>query len=184
MKGTAMLGIPMMKSMGLIEHVNGNWRLVRRVEEQAHGQDQGQEQIEVQEEEEDTNSPWLCSWCKRRKADSSSDAEKPCVLCPKQGGALKPVFCAARNEGPADCAHLFCSQWAPGVYIEDLEKMEPIMNVEEVKGACKKLVCNICKVKWGACVRCSHGMFCCSIILCVSLLAGRPGRKLVIRFFS
>ena len=46
-KGTDMIGTPMMKSMGLIEHVNGNWRLMRRVAEQAHGQAQGQEPMEV-----------------------------------------------------------------------------------------------------------------------------------------
>jgi hypothetical protein len=40
------------------------------------------------------------------------------------------------------------------------------MNVGGIKETRRKLVCNVCKVKSGTCVRCSHGMFCCSIILC------------------
>ncbi|KAL5558323.1 hypothetical protein UlMin_034534 [Ulmus minor] len=104
---------------------------------------------------EDVGSSWLCSWCKQKT--DISDSAKPCVLCPKQGGALKPVHPSVEKEGPGEYAHLFCSQWIPEVYIEDLPNMEPIMNVEAIKETRRKLVCNICKVKWGACVRCSNG---------------------------
>nr|KJB16262.1 hypothetical protein B456_002G220300 [Gossypium raimondii] len=45
----------------------------------------------------------------------------------------------------------------PEVYIEDLTKMEPIINAGGINDTRKKLVCNVCKVKNGACVRCSHG---------------------------
>lgn len=117
--------------------------------------------------QEGADSSWLCSWCKRK--NDSRDSAKPCVLCPKQGGALKPVHRNVENESSVDFAHLFCSQWMPEVYIEDLVNMEPIMNIEAIKETRKKLVCNICKVKWGACVRCSHGMFCCFVILCHSV---------------
>ena len=111
----------------------------------------------------DVESSWLCSWCEQKT--DNRDSAKPCVLCPKKGGALKPVLRSVENDGSMDFAHLFCSQWMPEVYIEDLVKMEPIMNIEAIKEARKKLVCNICKVKWGACVRCSHGMLCCFVIL-------------------
>ncbi|PON76627.1 Autoimmune regulator [Parasponia andersonii] len=105
--------------------------------------------------QEDVDSTWLCTWCKQ--TTDSSDSTKPCVLCPRQGGALKPVLRSVENDGSLDFAHLFCSHWTPEVYIEDLVKMEPIVNVEAIKETRKKLVCNICKVKRGACVRCSHG---------------------------
>nr|KYP70024.1 NuA3 HAT complex component NTO1 [Cajanus cajan] len=55
--------------------------------------------------------------------------------------------------------HLFCSLWMPEVYIDDLKNMEPVMNVGRIKETRKKLVCSVCKMKCGACVRCSHGMF-------------------------
>ncbi|KAM6542936.1 hypothetical protein CsatB_007383 [Cannabis sativa] len=103
----------------------------------------------------DVDSSWLCSRCKQ--TTDSKDSTKPCVLCPKQGGALKPAHRSVENDDSVDFAHLFCSQWLPEVYIEDIVRMEPIMNIEAIKETRKKLVCNICKVKWGACVQCSHG---------------------------
>ncbi|CAK9176108.1 unnamed protein product [Ilex paraguariensis] len=55
----------------------------------------------------------------------------------------------------------FCCQWMPEVYVEDTRTMEPIVNLEGMKETRKKLICYLCKVKWGACVRCCDGMFCC-----------------------
>lgn len=107
--------------------------------------------------QEDVDESWLCAWCKQMS--DSNDSVKPCVLCPKQGGALKPIHKTNENDGALEFAHLFCCHWMPEVYIEDLKKMEPIMNVGGIKETRRKLVCNVCKVKCGACVRCSHGMF-------------------------
>ncbi|PPR88381.1 hypothetical protein GOBAR_AA32315 [Gossypium barbadense] len=92
-----------------------------------------------------------------KKKNDSNDAGKPCTLCPKQGGALKPIQKSDENNGSMEFAHMFCSIWMPEVYVEDLTKMEPIINVGEVKETRKKLVCNVCRVKYGACVPCSHG---------------------------
>ncbi|XP_021681430.2 uncharacterized protein LOC110665553 isoform X2 [Hevea brasiliensis] len=104
----------------------------------------------------DVDESWLCSWCKHKSGDEDS-VKQPCVLCPKQGGALKPV--GVESSGSVvEFVHLFCSLWMPEVYVEDLKKMEPVMNVREIKETRRKLVCNVCKVKCGACVRCSHGM--------------------------
>lgn len=113
--------------------------------------------------QERVDSSWLCTWCKLKT--DGRDSVRPCVLCPNLGGALKPVLKNVQSDGPVEFAHLFCCQWMPEVYIQDLVKMEPIMNVEGIKETCRKLVCNICKLKWGACVRCSHGTFCRSTIL-------------------
>lgn len=103
---------------------------------------------------------WLCSWCKHKigaPAGPSSGSGRPCVLCSKSGGALKPIQnTGSGNEGSVDFAHLFCSMWMPEVYIDDTRLMEPVLynGMKDVRG---KLVCNICKVKLGPCVRCSDG---------------------------
>ncbi|KAL7246379.1 hypothetical protein ACSBR2_001480 [Camellia fascicularis] len=101
---------------------------------------------------------WLCSWCNQRNALQSSD--RSCLLCPKQGGALKPVSkkgVGSENGGSMEFVHLFCCQWMPEVYIKDTRTMEPVMNIEGIKETRRKLVCFLCKVKCGACVRCSNG---------------------------
>lgn len=118
---------------------------------------------------------WLCSWCKQRDNLETAMAGQgavnngngflsmPCVLCPKQGGALKPVAKDAvdsKNAGAVKFAHLFCSQWMPEVYVQDTGMMEPIMNVQGIKETRRKLVCYLCKAKYGVCIRCSHGTFC------------------------
>ncbi|KAL5844155.1 hypothetical protein ACOSQ4_010113 [Xanthoceras sorbifolium] len=107
--------------------------------------------------QEDTDGSWLCSWCKEKKSDSGDSVKQPCLLCPKQGGAFKPVHERGENSGSVEFAHLFCSLFMPEVYVEDRAKMEPIKNVEGIKETRMKLVCNVCKLKCGACVRCSHG---------------------------
>ncbi|KAJ4962456.1 hypothetical protein NE237_022395 [Protea cynaroides] len=118
------------------------------------------------------DGPWLCSWCKLRgnvenalvgnvAVENGTDVWlRPCVLCPKQGGALKPIakgVAETRDSDIVKFAHLFCCHWLPEVYVEDLRMMEPIMNVEGIKETRTKLVCYLCKAKYGACVRCSHG---------------------------
>uniref|UniRef100_A0A5B7AIV8 PHD finger family protein n=1 Tax=Davidia involucrata TaxID=16924 RepID=A0A5B7AIV8_DAVIN len=108
--------------------------------------------------QDDVAGSWLCSWCKLRNEVQSTD--RPCLLCPKQGGALKPVrkrAVGSESDSYMEFAHLFCCQWMPEVYIEDTRTMEPIMNVEGIKETRRKLVCYLCKVKCGACVRCSNG---------------------------
>ncbi|KQK01719.1 uncharacterized protein LOC100826983 isoform X2 [Brachypodium distachyon] len=110
---------------------------------------------------------WLCAWCKHleltgwsSKKDAGSTLSMPCVLCPKEKGALKPARGEpnrAADEGNLKFAHLFCSLWTPEVLVEDIESMEPVTNIGCVQENRRKLVCSICKVKHGACIRCSHG---------------------------
>ncbi|XP_050376192.1 uncharacterized protein LOC126793646 [Argentina anserina] len=104
---------------------------------------------------EDVDTSWSCSWCKHNTG--VSDLVNPCVLCSKQGGALKPVLKEGNSDRSIEFAHLFCCQWMPETYIEDMEKVEPIVNVGGIPETRRKMICNICKVKCGACVRCSHG---------------------------
>ncbi|XP_019430720.1 PREDICTED: uncharacterized protein LOC109338032 isoform X2 [Lupinus angustifolius] len=98
---------------------------------------------------------WFCSWCEQK--DEVSGMVNPCVLCPNKGGALKPVSRSGEGVEWVQFAHLFCCLWTPEVYVDDLKKMEPIANVDGIEESRRKLVCNVCKVKSGACVRCSNG---------------------------
>ncbi|XP_019455602.1 PREDICTED: uncharacterized protein LOC109356638 isoform X3 [Lupinus angustifolius] len=98
---------------------------------------------------------WLCSRCERM--DDISEIANPCVLCPNKGGALKPINISGEGAESFQFAHLFCCLWAPEIFVDDLKKMDPIMNVSGIEESRRKLVCNVCKVKSGACVRCSHG---------------------------
>lgn len=110
-------------------------------------------------QQDDEAGLWVCSWC-RLKRDEDKTTDSHCLLCPQQGGALKPVRKRGSGNdegGLLEFAHLFCCQWMPEVYIEDTKSMEPIMNIEGIKEAQKKLICYLCKVKCGACVRCSYG---------------------------
>ncbi|KAI3686861.1 hypothetical protein L1987_80550 [Smallanthus sonchifolius] len=110
-------------------------------------------------QQDDGAGCWECSWC-RVNRDEDKSADSHCLLCPQQGGALKPVRKrGAGNDdgGVMEFAHLFCCQWMSEVYIEDTRSMEPIMNIEGIKDVQKKLICYLCKVKCGACVRCSYG---------------------------
>jgi hypothetical protein len=107
---------------------------------------------------------WLCAWCTYLESnkDSSSTQSTPCVLCPKEKGALKPVKVEPTETADVNnlkFAHLFCSLWAPEVFVEDMESMEPVTNFNNVQENRMKLTCSICKNKHGACVRCSHGMY-------------------------
>uniref|UniRef100_A0ACD5ZEC8 Uncharacterized protein n=1 Tax=Avena sativa TaxID=4498 RepID=A0ACD5ZEC8_AVESA len=110
---------------------------------------------------------WLCAWCKyvesaglSSKKNASSTLSMPCVLCTKGKGALKPAKMET-NRTADGCnlqfVHLFCSLWRPEVLVEDMDSMEPVTNVGCVQENPMKMVCTICKVKRGACVRCSHG---------------------------
>lgn len=102
-------------------------------------------------------APWLCSWCKHCRETGTDLFSTPCCLCPKPGGALKPVPAERKSTVSGRFVHLFCCQWMPEVYVEDTRKMEPIINIGGIKDTRKKLVCNICKIKYGACLRCTHG---------------------------
>ncbi|KAK1361629.1 Histone-lysine n-methyltransferase atx1 [Heracleum sosnowskyi] len=105
--------------------------------------------------QEDVSESWLCSWCKNK--NQKENLGRPCLLCPKQAGALKPVRKKGCGSDSNGFAHLFCCQWMPEVYIEDTRRMEPIMNVEGIMETRHKLICRLCKIRYGACLRCSNG---------------------------
>lgn len=109
----------------------------------------------------EVDGSWLCAWCKHIvdvKGGLIPGSDRPCVLCPKTGGAVKRFQRAGRGSGESiEFAHLFCCQWMPEVYIDDTRQMEPLLCIEEIKDVRGKLLCNLCKVRLGSCVRCSDG---------------------------
>ncbi|CAL9777482.1 unnamed protein product [Musa acuminata subsp. burmannicoides] len=110
---------------------------------------------------------WLCAWCKHletagivSKRDGDDLSSRPCLLCPKDGGALKTVTMdpsLSPSDGAAKFVHLFCSLWTPDIYVKDTWAMELVMNMGGIQDKRRKLACNVCKVKHGLCIRCSHG---------------------------
>eukprot|EP00731_Ephydatia_muelleri_P038104 Em0655g3a len=64
---------------------------------------------------------WICKPC------LSEEWNAKCVLCPNTGGALKRV-----RPGNTNWAHLSCALWIPEVRVGNVDKMEPITNVEAV----------------------------------------------------
>jgi hypothetical protein len=119
---------------------------------------------------------WTCAWCDGISSaparmlslnDGGRIVSMPCVLCPREKGALKPVKCdpgQAADGGNLSFAHLFCSLWAPEVLVEDMDSMEPVTNIGDIPENRTKMVCTLCKVMHGACVRCSHGMYFHSVL--------------------
>ncbi|KAL5199481.1 hypothetical protein ABZP36_020684 [Zizania latifolia] len=103
---------------------------------------------------------WLCSWCKgirlarrQTRSDSGRTGVMPCVLCPKEKGALKPVKRESdrtADGGNPKFVHLFCSLWTPEVVVEDMDSMEPVTNVGDFQDNRTKLVCSLCKVEMRA----------------------------------
>ncbi|KAK2976403.1 hypothetical protein RJ640_009230 [Escallonia rubra] len=134
--------------------------------------------------QDDTGGQWLCSLCKQKNESHSID--RPCLLCPRKGGALKPVRKrgSERDGGlPMEFVHLFCCQWIPEVYIEDTRTMEPVVNVEGIKETRRKLVCHLCKVKCGAGVRCSNVISSANILLLIKEITNENLPKVELRAF-
>lgn len=52
-------------------------------------------------------------------------------------------------------AHVSCALWIPEVSIACPERMEPITKVSHIPPSRWALVCNLCKLKTGACIQCS-----------------------------
>jgi hypothetical protein len=89
---------------------------------------------------------WLCSPC----AFGGSSFKPECVLCPNIGGALK----ATKNY--RNWAHVSCALWIPETGFANPNKMEPIVNLNQIMPSRWQLVCNICKEKRGCCLQCSE----------------------------
>ncbi|XP_027463145.1 protein Jade-3 isoform X2 [Callorhinus ursinus] len=85
---------------------------------------------------------WLCRSC-------VLGIHPQCLLCPKRGGAMKTTRTGTK------WAHVSCALWIPEVSIACPERMEPITKVSHIPPSRWALVCNLCKLKTGACIQCS-----------------------------
>ncbi|XP_032698788.1 protein Jade-3 isoform X3 [Lontra canadensis] len=85
---------------------------------------------------------WLCRSC-------VLGIHPQCLLCPKKGGAMKTTRTGTK------WAHVSCALWIPEVSIACPERMEPITKVSHIPPSRWALVCNLCKLKTGACIQCS-----------------------------
>nr|XP_044996801.1 protein Jade-3 isoform X2 [Jaculus jaculus] len=85
---------------------------------------------------------WLCRSC-------VVGIHPQCLLCPKKGGAMKTTRTGSK------WAHVSCALWIPEVSIACPERMEPITKISHIPPSRWALVCNLCKLKMGACIQCS-----------------------------
>nr|XP_055195072.1 protein Jade-3 isoform X2 [Nyctereutes procyonoides] len=83
---------------------------------------------------------WLCRSC-------VLGIHPQCLLCPKRGGAMKTTRTGTK------WAHVSCALWIPEVSIACPERMEPITKVSHIPPSRWALVCNLCKLKTGACIQ-------------------------------
>ncbi|KAF3812772.1 hypothetical protein GH733_019135 [Mirounga leonina] len=83
---------------------------------------------------------WLCRSC-------VLGIHPQCLLCPKKGGAMKTTRTGTK------WAHVSCALWIPEVSIACPERMEPITKVSHIPPSRWALVCNLCKLKTGACIQ-------------------------------
>jgi protein Jade-3 len=89
---------------------------------------------------------WLCAPCQ-----FGGNTFKPqCVLCPNLGGALK----STRNL--RHWCHVSCALWIPETGFANPDKMEPIVNLNQVTPDRWQLTCQLCKEKKGCCLQCSE----------------------------
>ncbi|XP_050997052.1 protein Jade-3 isoform X2 [Acomys russatus] len=85
---------------------------------------------------------WLCRSC-------VLGINPQCILCPKKRGAMKTTRTGTQ------WAHVSCALWIPEVSIACPERMEPITKISHIPPSRWALVCNLCKLKTGACIQCS-----------------------------
>ncbi|KAK3696718.1 hypothetical protein QZH41_013077, partial [Actinostola sp. cb2023] len=86
---------------------------------------------------------WLCQPCSR------AVSKPPCQLCRNPGGAMK------RTKKGKNWAHVSCALWVPEVGFGSVERMDPIIKIENIPASRWNLVCYLCREKVGACIQCT-----------------------------
>ncbi|KAH9275206.1 hypothetical protein BASA83_002434 [Batrachochytrium salamandrivorans] len=87
---------------------------------------------------------WLC-----RKCMLSPETPVSCMFCPIEGGAFKQT---STNKW----VHLNCAMWIPECHIANTVYMEPVEGTENVPKSRWRLICYICKQRYGAPIQCSN----------------------------
>ena len=90
---------------------------------------------------------YLCAACEHTGGVVS---ETPlCVLCPVEGGALKPT--TEKNKW----CHSACCQWIPETTVLDIDTMEPVDQIKTIQRERWELLCTVCKQRMGAKIQCA-----------------------------
>ncbi|CAF0817225.1 unnamed protein product [Brachionus calyciflorus] len=89
---------------------------------------------------------WLCAPC----SFGGSTFKPECVLCPNINGAMK----ATKNF--RHWAHVSCALWIPETGFGNPDKMEPIINLNQIAPSRWQLTCSLCKEKRGCCLQCAE----------------------------
>ncbi|XP_022084537.1 protein Jade-3-like [Acanthaster planci] len=85
---------------------------------------------------------WMCRTC-------ALGLQPVCLLCGKKGGAMKSTRSGTK------WAHVSCALWIPEVSIGCVERMEPITKISQIPVSRWALICNLCRIRTGACIQCS-----------------------------
>ena len=62
-----------------------------------------------------------------------------------QGAACARRRWGAETHGNGKWCHLFCSQWMPETFIDDIKTMEPAMGIGDIDKERSALTCSVCK---------------------------------------
>ncbi|KAF2462392.1 hypothetical protein BDY21DRAFT_13629 [Lineolata rhizophorae] len=76
-------------------------------------------------------------------------AKPPCVLCPND---VKFDILLPTDNG--EKAHRSCALYTPETFIEEVDGVEKVFNVEAIDKARLELKCNFCRSKMGSCFQC------------------------------
>ncbi|EEB07541.1 histone acetyltransferase complex subunit Nto1 [Schizosaccharomyces japonicus yFS275] len=87
---------------------------------------------------------WFCKKCR-----IAPDQIISCVCCPDHEGAF-------RTTVDGRWCHTLCAMAIPEVWFHDVPRLDLVRNVPMIPKSRWKLVCSICKQRWGACVQCTN----------------------------
>ncbi|XP_071949495.1 uncharacterized protein [Antedon mediterranea] len=85
---------------------------------------------------------WMCRTC-------ALGIQPACLLCGKKGGVMKSTRSGTK------WSHVSCALWVPEVSIGCVDRMEPVTKISQIPASRWALVCNLCRVRTGACIQCS-----------------------------
>lgn len=101
-------------------------------------------------------------------AQSKVPAKPRCVLCPVEGGVLKPT--TLRDTW----AHVLCTLWVPETVVVDPDEVEPMDRIQYVHRDRWGLKCTVCNCRHGACIQCHAPNCFASYHASCAFLAGLP----------
>ncbi|WBW71663.1 histone acetyltransferase complex PHD finger subunit Nto1 [Schizosaccharomyces osmophilus] len=87
---------------------------------------------------------WFCKRCLLAASDVIS-----CVCCPDRDGAFRTTI-------DGRWCHTVCGMAVPEISFHDSSRLDLVRDFHAIPKSRWKLVCCVCKLRWGACVQCSE----------------------------